>query len=200
MQGSVEGALHASVPTLAGIPASAGVTRLAVPIHRLSPPFRRMLNHLAIAGSPAAASNPAMTSVLRGVRLSLVLLAAGTSIAAGGGTAAAQSRAPGAVVQPLPGSEGAELRRHLADLAANPRSLASLIGAGRAAVRVGDGEAALGFFGRAEQVAPNDARVKAGMASAYVLLGQPQQALRAFAEAARLGAPEAELARDRGLA
>jgi len=142
-----------------------------------------------------------MISLLRGVRRGLVLLAAGTAYAAGGGTAAAQSRAPGAVVQPLPAAdEGAELRRHLADLAANPRSLASLIGAGRAAVRVGDGEAALGFFARAEEVAPSDARVKAGMASAYVLLGQPQAALRLFAEAARLGAPEVEVARDRGLA
>jgi tetratricopeptide (TPR) repeat protein len=130
-----------------------------------------------------------------------VLLAAGTAYAADGGTAAAQSRAPGAVVQSLPGSdEGAELRRHLADLAANPRNLSSLIAAGRAAVRVGDGEAALGFFARAEEVAPSDARVKAGMASSYVLLGQPQAALRFFAEAARLGAPEAEIARDRGLA
>jgi Flp pilus assembly protein TadD len=130
-----------------------------------------------------------------------VLLAAGTAYAAGGGTAAAQNRAPGAAVQPLPaGDEGAELRRHLADLAANPRSLASLIGAGRAAVRVGDGEAALGFFGRAEEVAPNDARVKAGMGSSYVLLGQPQAALRLFAEASQFGAPEAEIARDRGLA
>ncbi|HEX8366831.1 MAG TPA: hypothetical protein VF603_16245 [Allosphingosinicella sp.] len=142
-----------------------------------------------------------MISWLRGVRRGLVLLAAGTAFAAGGGTAAAQSRAPGASVQPLPtADEGAELRRHLADLAANPRSLASLIGAGRAAVRVGDGEAALGFFARAEEVAPSDARVKAGMASAYVLLGQPQAALRLFAEAARLGAPEVEVARDRGLA
>ena len=142
-----------------------------------------------------------MTSLLRGVRLGFVLLAAGTAYAAGGGTATAQSHAPGAVVQPLPAAdEGAELRRHLADLAANPRSLASLIGAGRAAVRVGDGEAALGFFARAEEVAPGDARVKAGMASAYVLLGQPEAALRLFAEAARLGAPEAEIARDRGLA
>lgn len=138
--------------------------------------------------------------MLRGVRHSLVLLAAGTTFA-GGGAAAAQSRPEGAVVQPLPGSdEGAELRRHLADLAANPRSVASLVGAGRAALRVGDGQAALGFFARAEEIAPSDARVKAGMASAFVLLGQGDAALRFFAEASRFGAPEAEIARDRGLA
>jgi len=138
--------------------------------------------------------------MLRGVRRSLVLLAAGTAYA-GGSAAAAQSRPAGAVVQPLPGGdEGAELRRHLADLGANPRSVSSLIGAGRAAIRVGDGQAALGFFARADEIAPGDARVKAGMASAFVLLGQSEAALRFFAEASRLGAPEVEIARDRGLA
>lgn len=139
---------------------------------------------------------------LWGVRGSLKLLAAGTILgtAAIGGSAGAQAPA-GAVVQPLPSADGgAELRRHLADLGANPRSLASLIGAGRAAIRVGDGHAALGFFARAEEIAPSDARVKAGMASAFVLLEQPQAALRFFAEAQRLGAPEVEIARDRGLA
>ncbi|MDP8995243.1 MAG: SPOR domain-containing protein, partial [Pseudomonadota bacterium] len=104
-------------------------------------------------------------------------------------------------MQALPAADaGADLRRHLADLAANPRSLSSLIGAGRAALQVGDGEAALGFFARAEEIAPRDARVKAGMASAFVLLEQPQAALRFFAEALALGAPEVEIARDRGLA
>jgi tetratricopeptide (TPR) repeat protein len=137
--------------------------------------------------------------MLRGVRRSLVLLAAGTAYA--GGTAAAAQHAPGAIVQPLPGNDGgAELRRHLADLAANPRSVASLVGAGRAAIRVGDGEAALGFFARAEEIVPNDARVKAGMASAFVLLGRGDAALRFFAESSRYGAPESEIARDRGLA
>jgi hypothetical protein len=143
--------------------------------------------------------------MLRGVRRSLGLLAAGTILGAGGLGAPAQATAqaqasfpPGAVVQ-APDS-GAELRRHLADLGANPRNLSSLIGAGRAAVAVGDGNAAIGFFGRAEEIAPRDARVKAGMASAFVLLEQPQAALRFFAEAQQLGAPEQELARDRGLA
>ena len=138
--------------------------------------------------------------MLRGVRRGFVLLAAGTALAAGGG-AAAQRPPAGAVVQPLPGAdEGAELRRHLADLAANPRSVVSLVGAGRAALRVGDGQAALGFFARAEEIAPSDARVKAGMASAFVLTGRGDAALRYFADAARLGAPETEIARDRGLA
>ena len=140
----------------------------------------------------------------RGVRRGLALLAAGTLFGACAAAAAGQAPAypPGAVVQPLPGNDGAgaELRRYLSDLAANPRSVASLIGAGRAAIQVGDGQAALGFFSRAEEIAPRDARVKAGMASAFVLLEQPQAAVRFFAEAAQLGAPEMEIARDRGLA
>lgn len=143
--------------------------------------------------------------MLRGARRSLGLLAAGTILGAGGSAAAAaqarQNLPPGAVVQPLPAPDsGAELRRHLADLGANPRSLTSLIGAGRAAIAVGDGNAAIGFFGRAEEIAPRDARVKAGMASALVLLEQPQTALRYFSEASALGAPAHEIARDRGLA
>jgi hypothetical protein len=140
---------------------------------------------------------------LRGVRGSVGLLAAGTILGTalwGGSAASAQNVPAGAVVQPLPSGEGAELRRHLADLAANPRNLSSLIGAGRAAIQVGDGQAALGFFARADEIAPSDARVKAGMASAFVLLEQPQAALRFFTEAAQLGAPVAEIARDRGLA
>ena len=65
---------------------------------------------------------------------------------------------------------------------------------------MGDAEASLGFFARADEVSPRNARVKAGMASAFVQLGQPQAALRLFAEAAALGAPAAEFAADRGLA
>lgn len=143
------------------------------------------------------------SSALWGVRVGPRLLAAGAILGtAGFGAAGAGAQAPaGAVVQALPGADGgAELRRHLADLGANPRNLAALIGAGRAAIGLGDGHAALGFFARAEELAPNDARVKAGTASAFVLLEQPQAALRFFGEAARLGAPEIEMARDRGLA
>ncbi|HEX8526950.1 hypothetical protein, partial [Allosphingosinicella sp.] len=122
--------------------------------------------------------------------------------AAAGAAAAQESRFPaGATVQPLPTPDsGAELRRHLTELAANPRNVSALIGAGRAALEVGDGQAALGFFARADEFAPRDARVKAGMASAFVQLEQPQAALRFFAEAAQLGAPEVEIAADRGLA
>lgn len=107
---------------------------------------------------------------------------------------------PGAVVQPLPRDDGAELRRHLTALAANPRSVDALVGAGRAALDMGDFEAALAFFGRASEVAPSNARAKAGMASALVRTGRGDSALLLFSEAVALGAPEAEIAGDRALA
>jgi len=107
---------------------------------------------------------------------------------------------PGAVVQSLDDGPGAELRRNLTTLANNPRSLDALIGAGRAAIGLRDGQAASGFFTRAGQIAPDDPRVKAGQASAMLLSERPEQALILFAEAAQRGAPEAEIAADRGLA
>jgi len=107
---------------------------------------------------------------------------------------------PGAVVQSLDAGPGAELRRNLSGLAENPRSLDALIGAGRAALNLRDVEAASGFFTRAEQIAPDDPRVKAGMASTALLSERPEQALILFAEARQRGAPDAEIAGDRGLA
>ncbi len=141
------------------------------------------------------------SSAKRGFRRGLQLLATGTMLTAAPAAAAqGQNLPPGAVVQPLDDGAGAELRRNLTTLADNPRSLPALIGAGRAALAMGDGAAALSFFARAEEIAPRDARVKAGMASALVHMEQGAAALSLFAEAEALGAPAAEIARDRGLA
>ncbi len=141
---------------------------------------------------------------MRGVRRGLMLLATGAIVAAAAATASAAQQPPrmpqGARVQPLGQNNGAELRRNLTILADNPRSLDALIGAGRAALEMGDAEAALSFFGRADELSPRNARVRAGMASALVQLGRPQPALQLFAEAVTLGAPEVEIAGDRGLA
>jgi len=108
----------------------------------------------------------------------------------------------GAVVQPLSQStDPAELlAQALRTLATEPNNLAALTTAGHNAVILGDPNAAVGFFGRAQEIAPNDGRVKAGLGSALVQLEKPQDALRLFAEASRLGVPEAEFAGDRGLA
>lgn len=117
--------------------------------------------------------------------------------------ALAQGRAalpPGAVVQPSDGGAGSELRRNLTTLAQNPRSVSALNGAGAAALEMGDPDAALNFFARAADADPASARARAGMAQALVRLERPSEALPLFTEAARMGAPEGELAADRGLA
>ena len=101
--------------------------------------------------------------------------------------APAQNRAelpPGAVVQPLDSGPGVELRRNLTTLADNPRSMAALLGAGQAALAMGDAEAAYSFFERANAVEPASARAKAGMASALVQL---ERAQRSFAFVRRGG-------------
>ncbi|HEY0115923.1 MAG TPA: hypothetical protein VGB54_09395, partial [Allosphingosinicella sp.] len=98
------------------------------------------------------------------------------------------------------GSGGVDLRRQLSELAANPTSVQELIGTGRAALAVGDGEAALGFFARANELSPRDPRVKAGLAAANARTGRPETALVLFSEAVALGAPEGEIAGERGLA
>ncbi|MEP6785573.1 MAG: SPOR domain-containing protein [Sphingomonadales bacterium] len=92
------------------------------------------------------------------------------------------------------------LGRYIRVLAATPRDLEALLGAGQAALDVGDPNAALGFFARAEDVSASNGRVKAGLGSSLVMIERPDDALRLFAEAVALGVPEAAVARDRGLA
>lgn len=108
------------------------------------------------------------------------------------------------MVQPLPGAAGTDpgttLAAHLRTLAASPRDFHALMGAGQAALDVGDPNAAVGFFARAEEQAPRDGRAKAGLATALVQLEKADDALRLFGEAVALGVREDEIARDRGLA
>lgn len=131
---------------------------------------------------------------------SAALLAAGLWA----GPAAAQTNnvqyPPGAVVQPLESVAASRLADFVKALAIDPRNLASLLGAGNAALELGDTAAALTFFARAEEVAPRDGRVKAGMGSAFVQTEQPHAALQFFSEAVALGAPMSIVAKDRGLA
>jgi len=65
---------------------------------------------------------------------------------------------------------------------------------------MGDAEASLGFYARADEIDPSNGRVKAGMATALVRMERADQALPLFARAVALGAPEGEIAADRGLA
>ena len=123
-----------------------------------------------------------------------------SSFAAVGAAAGAQGYVPPSAPQPYREDPASALTRHLRDLNTSPRSLFSLLGAGQAALDVGDPQAALTFFARAEEVAPQDGRVKAGMGSAFVHTEQAPAALRFFAEAASLGLPALAFAKDRGLA
>ncbi len=99
--------------------------------------------------------------------------------------------------QPLPNDP---LSVNLRILAESPHNVGALIGAGKAALELGDAQGALTFLARAEQDAPRDGWVKKWEGSALVQLEQPAAALRYFSEAVQLGVPEASVAGDRGLA
>jgi Flp pilus assembly protein TadD len=115
--------------------------------------------------------------------------------------ALAQMPASGSAQPSSQSSDPAELlARALRTLATEPSNLQALTAAGHNALILGDPNAAVGFFGRAQEIAPNDGGVKAGLGSALVQLEKPQDALRLFAQASRLGVPDADLAEDRGLA
>jgi Flp pilus assembly protein TadD len=111
--------------------------------------------------------------------------------------------APPPPAAPLPGmaeSPSAALARNVRLLAINPRNYEALVGAGKAALATGDAEAAVGFYGRAEEVNPRSWIPRIGQGAALVQMSDPQSALRAFAEAERLGASTASFAVERGLA
>ena len=94
----------------------------------------------------------------------------------------------------------AALTRYLHHLASDPKDFASLIGAGRAALELGDAQAAAGFFARADDVNPQSPLPQAGMGAVSVLNGEPQAALPYFSRAEQLGATRVTLGCDRGLA
>ncbi|MEO5641277.1 MAG: SPOR domain-containing protein [Sphingomicrobium sp.] len=97
-------------------------------------------------------------------------------------------------------SPGDALGRNVRILAQSPKNYNALVGAGRAALAMGDAEAAVGFFGRAADVWPAAPAPKAGMGAALVAMGNPAEALSEFAKAQRAGAPVTSFAADRGLA
>lgn len=83
---------------------------------------------------------------------------------------------------------------------ASPRDLSALVEAGELSIKVGDATAAAAFFKRAEQVDPNNGRVKAGIARILVAGEHPGEALRYFDQASRTGMSMTPYAGDRGLA
>ena len=94
----------------------------------------------------------------------------------------------------------AALARHVRTLASNPRDFGALIGAGKAALAIGDAQAAAGFFARADEVNPRSPLPQAGMGAVSVANGEPQAAMPYFARAVKLGAAPSQVGCDRGLA
>ncbi len=104
---------------------------------------------------------------------------------------------------PLPGmieTPEAALARNVRLIARDPRNFTALVAAGRAALGTGDTQAAVGFFGRAEELSPRSWQPKAGLAAAAVAMGDPRAALSYFAQAQQYGATQMQIAVDRGLA
>ncbi len=97
-------------------------------------------------------------------------------------------------------SAGDALARNVKILADQPKDFTALVGAGKAALELGDAQAAAGFFGRAEEVNENSPLPQVGMGAALVATGDPNGALTYFAKAQQLGATATSLGCDRGLA
>ena len=124
------------------------------------------------------------------------LILAGVTVVIGGTPSAAWSQA----VPRYAESVADALARNVHILADSPKDFTALVGAGKAALQLGDTQAAAGFFGRAEEVNPNSPLPKAGMGAALLGTGDARAALNYFAMAQRLGATAASLGCDRGLA
>ncbi len=104
------------------------------------------------------------------------------------------------VVQRLPDPAAQELTQALQRLSRNPSSVPALVRAGRASLRLNDVDAALGFFSRAQAVAPNNGSVLAGLALIALRRGDAVTALEFFADADAAGHSLSPYAAERGLA
>lgn len=126
--------------------------------------------------------------------LGAVLVCAGVPL-----VCAAPAAAQGSY-SPYDETPAAALARYIRALASDPHDFSSLIGAGKAALELGDTQAAAGFFARADEVNPKSPLPQAGMGAVSVANGEPLAALPYFARAQQLGAPLATFGCDRGLA
>jgi Flp pilus assembly protein TadD len=124
---------------------------------------------------------------------SIVLACVGLALALGSQPAPAQTY----MQRETP---SAALARHIRVLATSPRDFGALIGAGRAALALGDTQSAVGFFGRAEEIAPRSPLPPAGLGAAMAAEGDGTGALSYFSRAQQLGASIVVLGADRGLA
>jgi Flp pilus assembly protein TadD len=123
----------------------------------------------------------------------------GAIVACACALAAASASAQGSY-SPFDESPAAALARYVRTLASDPKDFESLIGAGKAAMEMGDAQAAAGFFARADEVDPRSPEPQAGMGAVSVANGDPKAAMPYFKRAQQLGAPVTSFACDRGLA
>jgi Flp pilus assembly protein TadD len=101
------------------------------------------------------------------------------------------------IVEP---SGAVELRDAMRRISFSPIDADALADAGNASLLLGDANAALNFFTRANAIRPNNSRIVSGLAIATVRTENPFEALRLFDDAVRLGASERSIAADRALA
>jgi Flp pilus assembly protein TadD len=99
-----------------------------------------------------------------------------------------------------PESSAAALARIVRTLASAPKDFGALIAAGKAALELGDTQAAAGFFARADEVNPRSPLPQAGMGAVSVANGEANAAMPYFGRATQLGASLSQIACDRGLA
>ncbi|MGH8338113.1 MAG: tetratricopeptide repeat protein, partial [Gammaproteobacteria bacterium] len=113
----------------------------------------------------------------------------------------ALDRARPVMVQPVSEPAGAiELRGAMRRIAYNPADADALADAGNASLTLGDANAALNFFTRANALRPNNGRIVSGLATATVRTENPFEALRLFDDAVRLGVSQQSIAADRAMA
>ena len=135
---------------------------------------------------------------MRGL-LGISFIGALVGFAAGAAIMSVPATAQGSY-SPYAESPAAALARYVRTLASDPKDFDALIGAGRAALELGDAQAAAGFFARADDVNPRSPLPQAGMGAVSVANGNAQGALPYFKRAQQLGASLATIGCDLGLA
>ncbi|MEO8722883.1 MAG: SPOR domain-containing protein [Sphingobium sp.] len=115
------------------------------------------------------------------------------------GAAFAQGAATGQADLSQPDAAGM-LSRNMTKLTSDPHDVNALIGAGEAALLLDDPRAAVGFFGRADEISGSNGRIKAGLGRAMLQMQQTGDALRLMNQASALGYSNKVLLSDRGLA
>jgi Flp pilus assembly protein TadD len=136
--------------------------------------------------------------MMRGL-LGIRFIGALVGFAAGAAIMSVPATAQGSY-SPYAESPAAALARYVRTLASDPKDFDALIGAGRAALQLGDAQAAAGFFARADDVNPRSPLPQAGMGAVSVANGNAQGALPYFKRAQQLGGSLATIGCDLGLA